>query len=294
MDANMHSNTHVFDPGSSGILAAGRFFYARVVAWAVLLFAIATVFFFASVFGAHWLGLRGNWFYALAMVLPPLACCIYAVLVHFFERREVREFEFTPSLIPEGVAGFVFGGVFIAAMWGLLLSIGLYTMHRGVWTRWFQDLVFSSYISAVLEELGFRAVLLRILARMWGVRAGVIVSSILFGLAHITHGSWFAVLGIILNAGLALGLLYVITGRLWMSMGMHLGYDFIETSMLGVGNHHGLLVSAPKAGAAAWLTGGSFGPDAAIPGIALGIIVNILLWRFAFRGSKGHGSEAAG
>jgi deoxyinosine 3'endonuclease (endonuclease V) len=68
-----------------------------------------------------------------------------------------------------------------------------------------------------------------------------------------------------------------------MSIGMHLGYDFIETSVLGIGSHHGFLVNTPRAGVAAWLTGGTFGPDAAVPGMILGLLINVVLWRYAFR-----------
>ena len=272
-----------FNPGSSGVLASGGLFKTRALLWMGLLFAVALAFFFASVFGAGWMGLRGNWFYVPPIVLPLLACWIYALLVRRFERREPWEIQIGIPMLSELPLGFLFGGAFIAAMWLILLSLKLYNARRGVWTGWFGDLVFDSYISAVLEELAFRAVMLRIFSRVWGVRAGVVLSSILFGLAHFSHGSWLGILGIIVNAGLAMGLLYVITGRLWLSIGAHLGFDFIESSVLGIGSKHGLLVNTPKAGAAEWLTGGTFGPDAAIPAMIFGLVVNAVLWRIAFR-----------
>ena len=272
-----------FDPGSSGVLAPGRLFKTRALLWAGLLFAVALGFFFASVMGAGWIGLRGNWSYIPAIALPLAACLIYAVLVRRFERREPWELQIGVPMLSELPIGFLFGGVFIAAMWLILLSVGLYSAHRGVWTHWFGDLVYKSYISAVLEELAFRAAMLRIFSRVWGVPAGVVLSSVLFGLAHFSYGSWLAMLGIIVNAGMAMGLLYVISGRLWLSIGTHLGYDFIESSVLGIGSHHGLLVNTPKTGAAAWLTGGTFGPDAAVPAIVFGVAVNVVLWRIAFR-----------
>jgi membrane protease YdiL (CAAX protease family) len=271
-----------FNPGWSGVLASGRLFRTRALLWAALLWAGALGFFFASVFGAGWMGLRGNWFYVPPIVIPLLACWLYALLVGWFERREPWEIQIGAPMLSELPIGFLFGGAFIAAMWLILLSLKLYQAHRGVWTGWFGDLVFDSYISAVLEELAFRAVMLRIFSRVWGTRAGVVLSSILFGLAHFSHGSWLGILGIIVNAGLAIGLLYVISGRLWLSIGAHLGFDFIESSVLGIGSHHGLLVNTPKAGAAAWLTGGTFGPDAAIPAMIFGVLVNVLLWRLAF------------
>jgi membrane protease YdiL (CAAX protease family) len=272
-----------FDPGSSGILAPGRLFKTRAFLWGTLLFAIVLGFFFASVLGARWIGLRGSWSYLLPIALPLLACCVYAILVRQFERRTPWEFQINSQLLSEVPFGFLFGGVFITGMWLVLWIFRLYFTHRGVWSRWFDDLVFDSYISAVLEELAFRAVILRIFARVWGARTGIILSSIIFGLAHFAHGSWLGIFGIIINAGITMGLLYVITGRLWMSIGMHLGYDFIETSVLGIGSHHGFLVHTPRAGVAAWLTGGMFGPDAAVPGMILGLLINVVLWRYAFR-----------
>jgi membrane protease YdiL (CAAX protease family) len=272
-----------FDPGSSGILAPGRLFKTRAFLWGTLLFAIVLGFFFASVLGARWIGLRGSWSYLLPIALPLLACCVYAILVRQFERRTPWEFQINSQLLSEVPFGFLFGGAFIIGMWLVLWIFRLYFTHRGVWSRWFDDLVFDSYISAVLEELAFRAVILRIFARVWGARTGIILSSIIFGLAHFAHGSWLGIFGIIINAGITMGLLYVITGRLWMSIGMHLGYDFIETSVLGIGSHHGFLVNTPRAGVAAWLTGGTFGPDAAVPGMILGLLINVVLWRYAFR-----------
>jgi uncharacterized protein len=271
-----------FDPGSSGILAPGRLFRTRALLWGLLLFAIVLGFFFASVLGANWIGLRGNWVYLPPIALPVLACGIYAILVRQFERRKPWEIEIGPRLLSDLPFGFLFGGAFITGMWLVLWIFGLYLTHRGVWSRWFSDLVFDSYISAVLEELAFRAVILRILVRVWGARTGIILSSIIFGLAHFSHGSWLGIFGIILNAGITMGLLYVITGRLWMSIGMHLGYDFIETSVLGIGSHHGFLVNVPKPGAPAWLTGGAFGPDAAVPGMLFGLLINAALWHYAF------------
>lgn len=279
-----------FDPGSSGVLAFGRLFKTRATLWATFLFAIVLGFFFASVFGANWLGLHGDWFYVPAVVLLILGCWIYAIFVQRFEQRKAVEVEINLCSLREGALGFVFGGAYVTAMWLLLWKLGLYITHRGVWTHWFDDLVFDSYISAVLEELAFRAVLLRIFARVCDAPIAVLLSSLLFGLAHLTHGSWLGVLGT-MNAGVLMGLLYVITGRLWMSIGAHLGYDFIETSLLGVGDRHGLLVSTPIRCAAAWLTGGTFGPDAAVPGMIAGLVVNVFLWRAAFAKPTGPASQ---
>ena len=277
---NIHS---VFEPGSSGVLAQARFFTLRAILWALFLFAFAFGSLLASVFAARWLHLHGNVAYVPPILVPLLACWIYTLLVRRFEARDAWELQLGAALVPETAIGFICGGIFIAAMWSVLCVLRLYTAHRGLWTQWFDDFIFDSYISAVVEELAFRGVLLRIFARLWGVKSAVVLSSLLFGLAHISHHSWLGVVGIAINGGITMALLYVITGRLWMSIGMHLGYDFVETSVLGVGSHHGFLLSEPTSSMPAWLTGGSFGPDAAVPAMILGVIINIWLWRLAFR-----------
>ncbi|MGB7168408.1 MAG: hypothetical protein WBD32_05330, partial [Acidobacteriaceae bacterium] len=52
--------------------------------------------------------------------------------------------------------------------------------------------------------------------------------------------------------------------------------------VLGIGTQHGFLANLPMAGAAPWLTGGKFGPDAAVPAMILGLLINVILWRIAF------------
>ena len=270
-------NHDPLNTGASGILVPGSHLIIRALLWALLLFVLGFGSLYASVFGDQWFHLRGNAAYLPSIFVPIGACLGYELLVHRFERRKASELHISLKLVPDLALGFVLGGIFLAAMSLLLLAFNLYSVHRGVWTRWFDDLLFDSHISAVVEELTFRAVLLRIFARLWGVRNAVI-----FGLVHITHHSWLGVLGIAINGGITMGLLYVNIGRLWMSIGMHLGYDFIETSVLGVGSHQGFLVSEPSKAAAKWLTGGSFGPDAAIPAMILGVLINVVLWRYAF------------
>src|SRR5580700_5440145 len=104
---------NTFDPGSSGILAPGRLLWTRALLWGALLFAIVLGFFFASVFGAGWIGLRGNWFYLPPIVLPLLACWVYAILIRQLERRTPWELRIGPRLLSDVPFGFLFGGAFI-------------------------------------------------------------------------------------------------------------------------------------------------------------------------------------
>ncbi|WP_184418236.1 CPBP family intramembrane glutamic endopeptidase [Rhodanobacter sp. MP7CTX1] len=143
----------------------------------------------------------------------------------------------------------------------------------------------------MLEELAFRAILLRLFARMFNPVAGLVISSALFGVAHLTHGTPFQALEIAFNAGLTMGIPYMITGRLWMSVGMHIGWDFTEESLLGVNTTHGFLLSTPDPTHSVLLTGGAYGPDGSLFAALVGalFVVGMLYsnkrgW-FPFRGN---------
>jgi len=67
----------------------------------------------------------------------------------------------------------------------------------------------------VVEELVFRGILLQRWGAKWGVRAGIVVSSILFGALHPNNP-----IGLTLF-GLVMGLLYVRTQSLWVPIACH-------------------------------------------------------------------------
>ena len=67
----------------------------------------------------------------------------------------------------------------------------------------------------VVEELVFRGILLQRWAVKWGVRSGVIASSVLFGVLHYNNP-----IGLTLF-GLVMGLLYVRTNSLWVPIACH-------------------------------------------------------------------------
>jgi len=251
-----------FDSGSTGIIAPGPWLWLRTLLWMVLLFSFATFAFFASLELQAWIHLPAGSGYYRAIILPALAVLIYAVAVHFVERRPVSELtlRFAPLELP---VGFLIGFALISLVLLLLWALSLYDVGPGHWRNWFYYFVFTSYISAVLEELAFRGILLRLTARLFGPLTGLIVSAVLFGAAHASHASPVAVAQIVV-AGLVLGLLYVESGRLWLSIGAHLGYDFTEWSLMGVGDKNGALVISPAPHASAVLTGGDFGPDGSI------------------------------
>jgi membrane protease YdiL (CAAX protease family) len=253
-----------FETGKSGVLSPGKTLAVRCLIWAAALYALFFAFLFASVVAPTWLNLSSYAGYAAGIGIPILGFVVYALLMRVAERRAPREIFFHASSLIDLLVGAVIGAVILSLMLLLLASLGLYSVHLGHGTGWLNSFVFDSYISGMLEELAFRAVLLRIFARMLNPVAGLLISSALFGIAHLTHATPFQAAEVAFNAGLTLGLPYMLTGRLWMSVGLHIAWDFWEESFLGVNSTNGFLVSVPDLSKPAYLTGGAYGPDGSL------------------------------
>lgn len=249
--------------GDAGLLAAGRWFWPRIIVWTALLFGAMVGALFASLELSSWLPVLQGHETAIALLVPAAMVVVYAIAVRVGERRTVSELRLSRAPL-ELAVGAVVGFAFISFALLLLWALGLYDVRLGTWRDGWHYFVFNAYISAVLEELAFRAILLRLFARMFGTLPALILSAALFGLAHASHASPVAVIELIINGGVFFGLLYLASGRLWFAIGAHVAYDFTEWSLMGVGDNDGLLVATPAANHPTWLTGGSFGPDGSV------------------------------
>lgn len=130
------------------------------------------------------------------------------------------------------------------------------------------------------EELLARGYWLQNLADGLSMFWGVLISSIFFSFGHLLNPnvSWNAVLGLVL-AGLFLAYGYLRTRQLWLSIGLHIGWNFFEGTVFGF-QVSGLTdmphlirqtVQGPEL-----VTGGLFGPEAGLvvlPAMALGILL---------------------
>ena len=264
--------------GRAGVLAPGRWQRSRAMGWMVLLFVVTVAISMLPVV-AHVVPGRPLWLgRTLAIVSVLLAYLAYARLVQRGERRRAGEIALVA--MPRDIAlGLAIGtGMFTLVFASLRLG-GLYTLAPGNWNDWPHDIV-SAMMTGLVEELMIRAIIFRLLMRAVGSWWALALSAALFGALHLAnpHATPFAALAIAVEAGLMLAAFYLLTGRIWMSVGVHAAWNFAQGSIFGArvsgGTETGsLFVSGPVAGTSDVLSGGGFGPEASLSAIVVGAAV---------------------
>jgi membrane protease YdiL (CAAX protease family) len=288
--------------GSERILAPGRFLRLRAVGWGVALFILVVLAGQGAAFAVAWAGARATGGHAAILISPatsvgqlayaamvPATVAAYVALVRLGERRSASELALPPAL-HELAIGLALGAAMMAVAVVLLRLAGAVTLvPRPVTSIW--NAVALSLQSGFVEEVMFRLVVLRLLWRAFGPWPALALSALLFGLLHLANpnAGWFAAIAIAIEAGIMLAAFYILTGRLWVSIGVHAGWNFTQGWVFGAAVSGfddfagGPLSLHPVAGTAQWLSGGAFGPEASFAGLLVGTAVGLATLHLAWR-----------
>lgn len=130
-------------------------------------------------------------------------------------------------------------------------------------------ILFGWIIQGATEEIVTRGWLLNVLSTKYNIEVGLLISSTLFGLMHLTNPNvnYIAVINIIL-VGLFYGLYVIKTNDLWAVCGMHSAWNFAQGNIFGfkvsgLDVSVGSLIDLNLVGSD-FVTGGIFGPEAGI------------------------------
>ena len=213
----------------------------------------------------------------------PVLMLLGAAALVFLYYGGVRVVELrTPSdlplkrLLPDTGLGLLIGAGFMACVVGVIAATGCASIASAAF-QWMELLtVFLFFLCiAVAEEVMFRGVLFRWIDERFGLWPALIVSSLIFGFMHILqpNATVWSSLAIAIEAGLMLGAAYKWTGTLWLPIGIHWAWNFVQ------GNVFGIAVSGSDAGPSFFrttvqgpdiVTGGAFGAEASIVAVVLG------------------------
>jgi len=193
---------------------------------------------------------------------------------------------------PRGLAlGVLTGFLLFCALVGIAALFDVYNIVGPGDTRELvKDLIGMTILAAFMEELLFRGILFRWIEAFAGSWAALVVTSALFGLAHIfnANATWMSSLAIMVEAGALLGGAYMLSRNLWVPMGLHAAWNFTQGFLFDVpvsGNDMHGLVQAKLSGPVL-LSGGPFGLEASMIAVVLSIPLGAFLILLAAR--RGH------
>jgi uncharacterized protein len=205
-------------------------------------------------------------FLALSLADAAVALAGYLVFVRWVERRRVREMD--PRRLGELALGLALGGGLFAVVIGSIWAAGGVAFDGWDWSADLRYAAGMAVMAGVVEELAARGVVLRLLERAWGPWGALAVSAGLFGGLHLLNpgASLLTAAAIALEAGVLLGAAFLLTRRLWLPIGLHMGWNFVQAGIFGVavsGNAMGGLISSRPVGPE-WISGGAFGAEASV------------------------------
>lgn len=255
----------------------------KIVGFSALLYACMLAI---AMFGL-WRKLGDEWATALGVMVASAVCLS-------LERARFPSLGVKPALRwgAEFSAGAVGGLLLMLLVAGCIFALhGLHWQHGGGATR--NELLAGAWLYlavAISEELLFRGYAFQRLMKGVGTWLALPLMGLWFAYAHWGNPGMagsvkvWATLNIFL-AGLLLGLAYVKTRRLALPMGIHLGWNWAQGSLLGFGVSGTMdtrgWVKPIFEGRPDWLTGGAFGLEASLPcALLCGVaILGLAIWK---------------
>lgn len=213
----------------------------------------------------------------------PLLIIVYELAIRRLGEHPRDDYR-DPDALRRLVVGIAAGaGIFSVAV-AVAAAAGVYRVSgEGDVSGLVAALVTSALFPAVSEELLFRGILFRWLEQWGGSWVGLLLTSALFGCAHLLnpHASAIAAVGIAFEAGVMLGAAYMLTRSLWLPMGLHAAWNFAQGEIYDIPVSgtpvHGLLVA--RLSGPPLLTGNGFGLEASLIAIAVATLFGLwLLW----------------
>lgn len=226
----------------------------------------------------------------IQLALGLAAILIYLAYGKIIERRDVTEVS-TPGLFKEWGTGVLMGALLYTACAVTLMLLGIYKVEGFNPLSFLLPAIALAIKSGIFEELIFRGVLHRSVEAIFGSWAGIVASSFAFGFLHLLNpgANLGGAIYISIEAGLLLSAAYLVTRRLWMCIGFHMGWNYCQSAIYsgvvsGAVADPGLLKATIEG--PALLTGGSFGMEESIFALLYCTTAGVILVIIAKR--RGH------
>ena len=232
-----------------------------------------------------------GWAHAALMVALPILAVhfTYRGIVRLVERRTAVELALGGAA-GETAAGALIGAGCLTVTVALVAALGYYQVDGiGPWTGLATAFGIAA-LSGYVEEVIFRGVIFRIAEEALGTWLALAITVALFGLAHLSNpnASLYGAAAIGIEAGMLLGAAYVVTRRLWLAVGIHFGWNFIQAGVFGP-NVSGVQVDSllqSRLSGPDLLSGGALGLEGSVFAISVCLLASFFLLKRAQRQNR--------
>ena len=189
--------------------------------------------------------------------------------------------------------GFLLAAAIITLLFVVEATLGWLLVDKWNWQKlsfdaWLRNLWLAILINvfvAVGEETMFRGYLLTGLEKVWGKWVGLILMAILFALPHLAVGgaqetNWLLFTMLLALPRVLLGWAYLQSRSLWLPIGIHLGWNFIQDEVLNLRGEdlQNLTGAVTNQQGPEWFVGTSYGIEVGLAGIFAVLLVWLGVW----------------
>lgn len=221
-------------------------------------------------------------------LVAALACALgYWAYVKRVEHREVTELSGSGALnewAGGAALGMLLGLLALAPLW----SLGIYRIEGLGAGFVFVNQMPEMLLVSVFEELLIRGVIFRIAEQAWGSWRALVLSTVVFVVAHLPGEISLMGMLVTASASLAFTAAYQFSRRLWWPMGMHFAWNYLFAVVFSIpvsGHETKGWVQGWMSGPE-WLSGGAYGIEASATALMVWATVAALLLRRAHKGGE--------
>ncbi len=224
-----------------------------------------------------------------AIVKIVVAISLYCIFTRLIEKRKALDVSLSGS-VRETAVGVGLGAVIMTVMVALFWVLSYYRVESTGPLSVIIHAFFFFGFAAFIEEIVFRVILFRHVEELAGSWGAIIITGALFGLLHFGNPNataWTSA-AIALQSIILAGC-FVLTRRVWLVWGIHVGWNYFQNAIYGVavsGADDFESVLVPSINGPEWLTGGAFGIEGSYVTTALCFVIGFLLVMKASRSGQ--------
>ncbi len=266
----------IFINPTSSIIRSGW----RILIFLILLIAISYGFTYLvkTTLDLSTKGLLGDFIHGISATIAII------IVRKYLEKESIASMglKFNRLTALDLIIGITIGALIMTGMYFTLLSLGLIKFEGFSW--WSNNIGENANISLAgleillglllqdviigwWEEITFRGFFLQNISKGLSLKWAIAITTIIFGVLHALNpnASILSTCLIIITA-LLLVYAYLKTGQLWLSIGLHIGWNFFQSTIYGFGGSgirfHSMITQSPVG--SDWLNGGRFGAENSI------------------------------